>query len=913
MFIKTTYQLFPLSRTLRLVRTASISVLLSIALAQNTSAQWVSQGPGPNTEGQVEGITQRPVVGAIKTVATHPTDAATIYVGAVNGGIWKTTTATAATPTWIEQLGVNRALSIGAIAFDPTDATHQTLIAGVGRFSSFLSRGSDRVGVWRTTDGGTTWTLVSGAGETVTGLNITGAAPRGATLIVSADTADSFANQGVWRSTTTGGAWTQISGAAGTGLPAGPSFDLASDPSNNARLFTNAGGSGIFRSLDTGATWAKVSNPAMDAILAGGTLNVKISVGASNNVYVAIVGGASRLSGLFRSGDGGTTWTALDLPTTIESGVPVGIHPGFQGDIHLSIAADLTDANIVYVGGDRQPYRTEFTTGTCPCFPNSIGANEYSGRLFRVAASRPAGTQSAHITNSNTSSGTSPHADSRDMAIDAAGNLIETSDGGIYKRSTPRLNTGDWSSLIGNLSTAEFHSVGWDSNSKIAAGGAQDTGSPHGTVPANFLWLSVSTADGGDVAINDTGTPGISVRFSSSQYLLGFRRRTYDTNNVLGTEVFPPLTPVGGSATLHGQFYTPIEVNNVTPTRLVIGAVNAVYESMDQGDTVTQLAPAIVANGTGPHPIAYGATGNANVLYVGSGDRVFVRTAAPPAPLTQSTTYPGSGTGRQVLGVTVNRSNAQNAFVVDGTNVYRTTDAGATWSNVTGNLATLTPGALRSVAFSTINPFGAVIVGCDNGVFIARGPFFLTWSALGTGLPRAPVYDLQYNPVGQVLVAGLMGRGAWTISPIPASSKPAKFAFSFHSGVAIPVKGFPAAANPGLLTEFDFEYRVTPKFSLEAVLGRYDFGIPTKIYSGSLLAKGYFSAGPGRFYVSGGPGAYYLTGGNTHFGLSGGAGYNQPINSWLEVETGASYAHIFRSNAADLGFIGIRGGVKIKF
>jgi hypothetical protein len=47
--------------------------------------------------------------------------------------------------------------------------------------------------------------------------------------------------------------------------------------------------------------------------------------------------------------------------------------------------------------------------------------------------------------------------------------------------------------------------------------------------------------------------------------------------------------------------------------------------------------------------------------------------------------------------------------------------------------------------------------------------------------------------------------------------------------------------------------------------------------------------------------------------LSGGAGYNQPINSWLEVETGASYAHIFRSNAADLGFIGIRGGVKIKF
>ena len=161
-----------------------------------------------------------------------------------------------------------------------------------------------------------------------------------------------------------------------------------------------------------------------------------------------------------------------------------------------------------------------------------------------------------------------------------------------------------------------------------------------------------------------------------------------------------------------------------------------------------------------------------------------------------------------------------------------------------------------------------------------------------------------------------MGRGAWTISPIPGtgpgpSSK--KFAFSFHTGVAIPVKGFGSAANPGLLTEFDFEYRVTPKFSLEAVLGRYDFGTPAEIYSGSLLFKGYFPAGTGRFYVSGGPGAFHITGGNTHFGLSGGAGFNQPVNSWLELESGVSYSHIFRSNTSDLGFIGIRGGVKITF
>lgn len=730
------------------------ALLAMLVCAAHAQQVWTQHGPGPNTLGQVENITDREVVGAVNTVAAHPTDANILYIGAVAGGIWKTTNATATPPLWVEQLGTARSLAIGAIVFDPTDATQQTLLAGTGMYSSFGAGGA-ATGLYRTVNGGANWTDINASG-TLTGLNVSGVAPRGTTLVISVSSATTATNRGIWRSTDTGATFTRISGGAGTGLPAGASFDLASDPSDNTRLYTSVSGNGIFRSTDTGATWTKVSNAAMDALI--GTGRIEIAVGASNNVYVAIVGGG-RLTGLFRSGDSGGTWTALDLPTTTENGgFAFGIHPGGQGNTHLSIAADPTNANIVYVGGDRQP---AFGEGLgLVTFPNSIGANDYSGRLFRVDASQPAGSQAAHITHSNTTTSSAPHADSRDMAFSAGGDLIETDDGGIYRRTAPSTNTGDWFSLIGNLATTEFHSIAWDSASKIVIGGAQDTGVPQQRLPVNLRWQSVATADGGNVAVDDTSTPNQSVRYLSNQFLFGFRRRTYDSANTLIAQASPARTVIGGGAAFNAQFYTPIAVNNVTPTRLII-AGTSVYESLDQGDTMTEIGPGIQVNDSGRNPIAYGAAGNADMLYVGSGTQVFIRTAAAPAALTQSATYPGT---RVVEDIAIHLSTPNTAFVIDSTTVFRTTDAGATWTNVTGNLLTFAPGNLRSIAFSTSDANGSIVVGTDTGVFIADGPAFNVWSVLGGELPRVPVYDLDYDPVDEILAAGTLGRGAWTIN-----------------------------------------------------------------------------------------------------------------------------------------------------
>ncbi len=758
---------------------AALLWTLPAAAAQPAAGVWVIEGPGPNTEGQVEGIENGEVVGAIHTVAAHPHAPNKLFVGAVNGGVWATNNATSQNIQWTRLTDDQASNSIGALEFDPTDPSSKTLVAGIGRFSSFSSTGGARTGLLRTTDGGTTWTALNGGGI-LFDKNISGVAARGNVIVASVNTAvpNTTANIGIWRSTDTGATFTRISNGNGaaTGLPVGITFDLVGDPNRPNRLFTsvifaNLGGgqNGIYRSDDTGATWTKVSNAAIDALLiSGGTSNVEFAVGRHNNVYAAIVN-SGRLARVFRSGDGGATWTAMELPLT-NDGVPTGIHPGAQGGIHMAIVADPTDANIVYVSGDRQPLMNELAGGPF-FFPNSLGAEDFTGRIFRGDASKPAGSQWVHITHSNalgapgggTASNTAPHADSREMTFDAAGNLIETDDGGIYKRTNPRSNAGDWFTMIGDLQTAEIHSVSYDSTSNIVFGGAQDTGVPMQNIPSDLTWFSLLTADGGDTAAFDNLAPGVSVRYSSNQFLGNFNRTFWDTaSNFLGF-AFPNLTVVSG-APIQEQFYTPIATNAVDGDRIVFSATNSVYESFDQGDTLIEIAPAgLRPTGNGVDPVAYGAADNADALYVGATDRVFIRTTAG-SPLTLSVTFPGRGTGATVTDIALHPDHANTAVVTNTVAVFRTTNAGATWTNITGNIQALVPLTLRSVAYVT-NPAGdAVIVGTTNGVYYAtEAGGFTNWQRFGAGLPTVPVFDLDYDSADDVLIAGTMGRGAWKL------------------------------------------------------------------------------------------------------------------------------------------------------
>jgi Big-like domain-containing protein len=733
---------------------------------------WTAMGPNPIRNGQVENITNREVIGAIHTVAPHPNDSNILYVGGVNSGIWRTGNARAASPHWTPLIDNFPSLSIGALEFDPTDATNRTLVAGIGRFSSFGRLGGPLTGILRTTDGGDNWTQISN--PTLANQNISGVAARGATLLVSSTAG------GVFRSADGGINWTMISGGSGSGLPTGGAFDLVGDPDPSKLNFfyVSIRGVGIFRSTDGGATWANISSG--DTTLNGvitqtntNTGNIEMAVARNGGrlYVVVVVSGKAQYIGFTDNPVAGAAWTAMDLPQTPESNGDIeGLHPGGQGGVHLSIAVDRNFPNIVYVGGDRQDDNGRPAPNN---FPNFIGALTFSGRLFR-GDTRVASTgavpspQWQHLTHSNsiaqilgggTAHNSSPHADSREMAIDAGGDIIEVDDGGVYRRTSPQSNAGDWFSLIGDIQTTEFHDVAYDTNSNtIILGGTQDNGTPVQISMGSTIWTLISGGDGGDVAVDNItlASSNQSIRYFSSQNLDGFRRQVYDANNIqVGQSVSLATIP-------DPQFVTPVELNVIDPKRLVIGGSSAVYESFDQGSTVTQINGLSASTNTLAYGGRSGGVDNPDVLYVGSGASVFLRTTAG-APLAQTAALP-TGVG-SVGSIALDPDDWKSAYVIDNNQVFRTTNAGVSWTDITGNLSTFGAGTFFSTAFIAGVANDMLLVGTNAGVYASfSSTGFTTWNKLGVGLPNAPVAEMDYDVADDVLVAATLGRGAWTIT-----------------------------------------------------------------------------------------------------------------------------------------------------
>src|SRR4029079_12817873 len=120
-----------------------------------------------------------------------------------------------------------------------------------------------------------------------------------------------------------------------------------------------------------------------------------------------------------------------------------GVNPGGQGDIHLSLVANPTNENIVYVGGDPR------------------AGSPFAALIFRVDATQPSGSQTSLFTNADTSNNSAPHADTRVMTFDANGQVPLGADGGGLLRNNIAPRQGQWTALNA-LRTIEATGVAYD-------------------------------------------------------------------------------------------------------------------------------------------------------------------------------------------------------------------------------------------------------------------------------------------------------------------------------------------------------------------------------------------------------------------------------------------------------------------
>lgn len=518
--------------------------LLASAFLSDTP-RWSELGPGPTTgNGNVAGnpgsllaSQQFPVAGAVEAIAVSPTDPNLIFVGTVNGGVWRTSSTTPTDgidndengvvddemPSWTPLTDQFGSLAISALAFSPLDPSGNTLFAGTGQFSNGIV-GGPGVGLLRTTNGGDEWMPLGQA--SLSSLRIRAVVPTSTMLPTGQLILVATVEQGVMRSIDGGQTFVPLGGIGGPGTSAS---DLIVDPANPNRFYAAVPGQGIFVSSgNNGLVWTSV-NTGLAGILgpAGtGSVNIRLSAqiaGGRTTLYAGIVQGNQPstfrtgpvLTGVFFdttgndgvNNDGDAQTDEADEFNWQAIGAVPAIHPGAQGFNNFSILADPTTQGLVYVGGDTQP--------VAPFVGNLFAGNANTGIWNPIVLG-------------GTPDGSAPHPDSRVMVFDNNNNILQGDDGGIYRLLNPASNNRQWVSMNGDLGVTEIYSVAYDNVNNQVVGGSQDTGVVAQT--NGRTWTNLTGGDGNTVAVDNTTMP--PTRYRMSNNFNSFRRN--NTNVLLG-------------------------------------------------------------------------------------------------------------------------------------------------------------------------------------------------------------------------------------------------------------------------------------------------------------------------------------------------------------------------------------------
>src|SRR5215831_2593484 len=669
--------------------------------------RWVQIGPTVIPNGQTYSDKRVNVTGRITDIVIHPNDPRTIYVGAAQGGIWKTTDGG---DHWNPTSDNALSLAVGALAIDARNP--QVLYVGTGE-GNFAGDSQYGIGVLKSTDGGGSWNL-KGEGTFKNSrfcrLCINQSTPS---TVFAATTSSESPNvaSGIYRSTDAGENWVRME----NGLPPISSTgatDIVLDPNNSDTAYAAFWGEGIFKTTN-----ANAANPSWSKLIQGlpsGSLTrivIGISHSSPNTVYALMADDNYQINMFYQTNNAGNTWSQIQLNADL----------GQQGFYDINMAVHPQNENIVYLSG-----------------------------ISLWKAIRNTGTNNWNFSDI----GKEFHPDNHAFAFDTANpeTIYAGSDGGIYKSTDGGNNWDD--GINKGLCITQFEFMEQDPNGLRIIAGTQDNGNER--YDGNPIWYHADDGDGGYVCIDPDQSQNVWHTYYSLSPVFSSQGGDFGTWQDLSSSIQGDTS----------NFYPPMTLDKTNSNNIAIGG-QILY--LDHSKGMGGWSDRINLNLPQNDLISAINFVNTNLIYVGtnrghvycvtrSGNNWTVHAIdSSPFPtdrwIWDIGTLPGDDKKIIVVLSGFNTAHVFRGEISSGNN-------SATWTDISGTGNGRLPDIPGECVVIDENNASTIYVGTDLGVFrtVDSGK---NWIWFSEGLPNCQVYDMRLNDSKGLLRAATHGRGMW--------------------------------------------------------------------------------------------------------------------------------------------------------
>ena len=634
-------------------------------------------------------------IGRVDRITFHPTDPDIIYIGTPAGGLWKTTDGGT---TWASLSSYIPSLGISGIVVDHSNPNRLFVLTGDGDTynGTFVQEAGFRresVGVMVSENGGQDWELTGQlTADSYVGFRLV-QSPTNANIMLAAT------SDGLFKTDDFGDTWNLVN--------PGIHYDIEFKPGNPNSIYSSGWGE-FYYSNDAGDTWNDDSQ--FNKALFGGRVEIAVTPDNSSRIY--LFAGPQVMdnvfNGFFTSTNSGANFTRILKSPNLLGSVEYDID---QSKYDLGIAVSPTDEEMVFVAG-LIIWKTE--DGGQSGFSNSTSYWEGNDPWY-------------------------VHPDVHDIAYNPInGNLYTATDGGFYV-STDDGST--WDDLkAGICVTQPYHIDDYNSNPDIIFIGSQDNGIKYKSQDTSYI-DHIASGDGFDVVINyadhDKGYAGINEKVYRYTSISNNKR-----SRIALDDYFPQIEMHASDTSILYYSYEYVRKYNSDPGVSTISLGT-------KGFSALTTCPS-----------------NSNKIYSAGGNDSFDNNVTmwktdqdgnSDEEISDNPGFPANYPRITDIGVRPINSNyvyATFAGYTDTTKVLYSTNSGDTWTNITYNLPNIPVNCIE------VDNSNNVYIGTDIGVYF-KSSGATEWVLYNNNMPNAPVSDMSINQVHNQLLAATFGRGIW--------------------------------------------------------------------------------------------------------------------------------------------------------